>query len=70
MNQFISFAAQNNVPVNKKEIQISEEILKVQLYAYIIRNTIDNRGFYPAIEKIDNTLLKAIDVFAKSNRPV
>jgi carboxyl-terminal processing protease len=64
MTQFIEFAAKNGVPLNKKEFAVSEEILKVQIYAYIIRNTIDNRGFYPAIEKIDNTLLKAIEVFS------
>jgi carboxyl-terminal processing protease len=55
-NQFITFAAENGVPVNKKEIAISEKVLRVQLYAYIIRNTsLDNKGFYPAIESIDNT---------------
>ncbi len=62
-NQFITFAAENGVPVNKKEIAISEKVLRVQLYAYIIRNTsLDNKGFYPAIESIDNTLVQAINV--------
>jgi carboxyl-terminal processing protease len=68
MGQFIDFASKNNVPANKKEIAISQEILRVQLYAYIIRNTIDNKGFYPAIEKIDNTLLKAIEVYTKTDK--
>ncbi len=62
--QFISYAAQNNVPSNKKEIAISKEVLKTQLYAYIIRNIFDNQGYYPAIEKIDNTLLKAIELIS------
>jgi carboxyl-terminal processing protease len=62
MDHFIVFAAHNGVPENKKEIKISGEIIKVQLYAFIIRNILDNKGFYPAIEKIDNTLLKAVDV--------
>jgi carboxyl-terminal processing protease len=66
--QFIAFAAKNDVPVNKKDIAVSQEILKVQLYANIIRNTIDNRGFYPAIEQIDNTLLRAIEEYSKTSK--
>lgn len=62
LNQFIDFAAKNGVPPNKKEIAISTEIIEVQLNASIIRNILDNKGFYPTIEKIDNTLLKAIEV--------
>lgn len=57
---FIKFAAKNEVPVNAKEIAISKEILKTQLYAYIIRNILDDEGFYPAIENIDNTLQEAV----------
>jgi len=60
--EFLSFAEKNDVPPNKKEIDESKEILTTQLYAYIIRNILDDEGFYPAIESIDNTLLKAIDV--------
>lgn len=64
---FIKYAAKNNVAANTKEIETSKEILKTQLHAYIIRNVLDDEGFYPAIESIDTTLLKAIDVF-KSER--
>ena len=66
-DKFIAFAAKNSVPQNKKEIAVSKEILQVQLYAYIIRNIFDNQGYYPAIEKIDSTLLKAIDIISKRN---
>ncbi len=62
LRDFIKFAAKNDVPANNKEIDASKEILKTQLYAYIIRNILDNEGFYPAIESIDNALLKAIDL--------
>ncbi len=62
--KFIAFATENDVKSNASEIKISIEILKTQLYAYIIRNILDNEGFYPAIENIDNTLHKAIDVLA------
>jgi carboxyl-terminal processing protease len=63
---FIRFASRNGVPQNRKEIELSREILVTQLYAYIIRNILDNDGFYPAIEPIDNTLLKAIEIINTS----
>jgi carboxyl-terminal processing protease len=62
LKEFIKFADKNDVPANNKEIDVCREILKTQLYAYIIRNILDNEGFYPAIESIDNTLLEAIDL--------
>ncbi|MBN1599349.1 MAG: PDZ domain-containing protein [Bacteroidales bacterium] len=64
LQQFIEFAKNNNVPPNKEQITTSEFVMKTQLYAYIIRNIFDNKGFYPVIEKIDNTLLKAIDIIS------
>ena len=64
LNAFVRFAASNKVPANPKEIKISLDILKTQLYAYIARNMLDNEGFYPSIEKIDNTLQKAIAVLS------
>ena len=64
LSAFIKFASKNKVPVNSKEINTSREILQTQLYAYIARNILDNEGFYPAIEKIDNTLIKAIELLS------
>jgi carboxyl-terminal processing protease len=64
LRSFISFAASNNVPADYAQINESKEILQTQLYAYIARNIFDNAGFYPAIEKIDNTLLKAIELLS------
>ena len=60
-NEFIAFAAKNEVKAKSRDLEISKEILKTQLYAYLIRNIMDNEGFYPAIEPLDNTLLRAID---------
>lgn len=40
----------------------SKLIIRTQLKAYIARNFLDNDGFYPIIQAIDNTLNKAIEV--------
>jgi len=46
----------------------SRLIIRTQLKAYIARNFLDNDGFYPIIQAIDNTLNRAIEVLKqKSN---
>jgi carboxyl-terminal processing protease len=59
--KFIKFAGDNGVKPDYKDISISEKIIKTQIKAYIARNIIDNEGFYPIIQEIDNTLLQAIE---------
>ena len=59
---FISFAAENGVSPDWKEINESEFILKTQLNAFVGRTILDSEGYYPAIEPIDNALQMAIGV--------
>jgi carboxyl-terminal processing protease len=61
-SKFIAFVSKEGIKEVKSDIKTSERILKVQLNAYIARNFLDNDGFYPIIQDIDNTLLKAIEV--------
>lgn len=61
LSQFSKFAAKNGVPVDNKDIKISQLIIETQLHAYIVRNILDNDGFYPIIEKIDTPLQRAIE---------
>ncbi len=62
LRKFIAFAAKNGVRENPADIRVSGSLLKTQLMAYIARNFMDNAGFYPIIQDIDNTLQKAIEV--------
>lgn len=64
-NEFITFAEQRGVKPNNAQIQKSREIIETQIMAYIARNLIDNYGFYPIITRIDNTLLRAIEIIEK-----
>jgi carboxyl-terminal processing protease len=61
LRSFIAFAAKEGVKEVPRDIKTSGKILKVQLYAFIARNFLDNDGFYPIIQDIDNTLLKAVE---------
>jgi carboxyl-terminal processing protease len=65
LRKFVAFAAKEGVREVPSDIKTSEKILKVQLYAYIARNLLDNDGFYPIIQEIDNTLLKAVDTLSE-----
>jgi carboxyl-terminal processing protease len=65
LRSFISFASKEGVKEVPRDIRTSEKILKIQLYAYIARNFLDNDGFYPIIQEIDNTLLNTIETLSK-----
>lgn len=58
--QFIQFASENGVKRDEAGIRTSGRIIGIQLKAYIARNTLDNKGFYPIWEKLDTTLKYAI----------
>lgn len=59
--EFLKFADSKGVPRNVNEIKKSQQLLKVQIKAFIARNIIDNQGFYPIIQEIDYTLKKAVE---------
>jgi carboxyl-terminal processing protease len=59
---FLSYAESKGVKKVPADIPVSEEIIRTQIKAYIARNLIDNKGYYPIIMDIDNTLLKALEI--------
>lgn len=67
LNLFVAFAEKKGVKPNTADLKISMKIIDHQVKAYIARNIIGEKGFYPIIQNIDNTLLEAI---AKSKLPI
>ncbi len=63
--EFLKYAGDKGVIKSAADLKVSEELIRVQIKAYIARNIIDNEGFYPIIQEIDNTLLKAIEIIDK-----
>jgi carboxyl-terminal processing protease len=61
LDQFVAFATANNVIKDPAGLKTSGEIIHVQTEAYIARNILDNKGFYPIWEEIDTTLKYAIN---------
>ncbi len=65
LNQFIQYAATNKIKMDPAGVKTSGEIMSTQIKAYIARNILDNKGFYPIWEKIDTTLRYAIEFLNK-----
>jgi carboxyl-terminal processing protease len=65
LDQFVQFASANGIKKDPVGIKISGEIIHTQIEAYIARNILDNKGFYPIWERIDTTLKYAIDYLKK-----
>lgn len=65
LRSFILYADEQGVKESKKEIKISERILKAQLYANITRNFLNNEGYFTIIQDIDKTLQKAVETLSE-----
>lgn len=65
LEKFIQFASENGVRRDEAGIRTSGRIIAIQLKAYIARNILDNKGFYPIWEKLDNTLKFAVNYLEK-----
>ncbi|MCW3806117.1 S41 family peptidase [Plebeiibacterium marinum] len=61
LDDFVKYAKKEGVKYNRKEFNLSKEIIDTEIKAYIARNIIDNEGFYPIIGKIDEVLHEAIE---------
>jgi len=57
--KFIRYAKENGIEPKAGQIKISENIMSIQLKAYIARNMLDNKGFYPIWGQLDKTLIEA-----------
>jgi len=62
LDEFVKYAAGKGIPRDNIGLKQSSLIIKTQLKAYIARNIIGEEGFFPIIEKIDNTLIRAIAI--------
>ena len=67
MDQFVQFAANSGVKPDKAGLKASGKIIYTQLKAYIARNILDNKGFYPIWAEIDTTFRYAIKFLKKQD---
>ena len=65
LEQFINYSSLNGINKDTEGLKTSGNIIQVQIKAYIARNILDNKGFYPIWEQIDTTLRYAIEYLKK-----
>ena len=58
--KLVAFAAEKKVTGTAAQRAKSETIIMNQLYAYIVRNILGDKGFYPLLNKNDKTVTKAL----------
>ncbi len=59
MDELFAFAAKNGVNREAGDQSLSDRNICIMLKAYIGRNVLDNAGFYPYLNAVDPTFLKA-----------
>lgn len=65
LDQFTEFASKNGVRKDTEGLKLSGKIIHTQLKAYIARNILDTKGFYPIWKELDVTLKYAIEYMNK-----
>lgn len=60
INQLINFAEQRGIKTNRTQLKQSYKLIDLELKAYIARNILDNEGFYPIINAMDETVTSAV----------
>jgi carboxyl-terminal processing protease len=61
-NDFINTTLNKGIKREGKDLTASDARTKILLKAYIGRSILDNPGFYPLLNSIDETFLKAVAV--------
>jgi carboxyl-terminal processing protease len=65
MDQFTDFASKNGVRKDAEGLKLSGNVIHTQIKAYIARNILDTKGFYPIWKELDTTLKYAIEYLNK-----
>ena len=63
--EFVAFAKEKGVEPNEKQLAISRPLLVRIVNAYIVRNILNDEGFYPLFERDDDITKKAIEVLCE-----
>ena len=62
--EFVAFAKQKGVEPNEQQLAISRPLLVRMVNAYIVRNILNDEGFFPLFERDDDIVKKAVEVLS------
>ncbi len=61
----VTYAKSKGITESPRKVQLSENKIKILFKAYVGRNILDEKGFYPIYHKIDPIFKKAVEVMDK-----
>ncbi|MDO4190437.1 MAG: S41 family peptidase [Bacteroidales bacterium] len=63
MDEFFDYCDKNDLPLYKKDYEIYKDLIVSMVIGQIIRNYFDDNEYYIYVNKTDETVLKAIELF-------
>lgn len=63
---FMAFTKREGVKPENGEEKTSKEAITTQINAYVVRNILDNDGFYPVLNQEDPTVQKAVEMLSNN----
>ena len=66
--EFVAFAQAKGVEPNEKQLAISRPLLVRVVNAYIVRNILNDEGFFPLFERDDDITKKAIEALSATHK--
>ncbi len=68
INSFIRLAESKNIPFVKKDFEIDKKFILMRIKAQIARNYWKNEGWYSVLLKVDDQLIKAMELIPESKK--
>ena len=65
MPEFVAFAQEKGVEPNAEQLAKSKPLLVRLINAYIVRNILNDEGFFPLFERDDDVTIKAVEELSK-----
>ena len=65
-DKFVAYAAQQGVAKNDKDLKVSGALIENVVMAYIAKNILDDKGFYPILNQMDHIVQKGVEVLSNN----
>ncbi len=66
-NELIAYADEKGIELTDSKIEISKEKIRTLFKAFVGRNVLNEKGFYPIYHSIDTTFIRAVDEIRNIN---
>jgi len=67
LSEFVGYAANQGVNPNDRDVRISGPLIENIVTAFVARNILNDNGFYPIINQMDNVVQRGVEVLSVKN---